>query len=147
MHPEEPNLPLDLERQLAAIERSANILPPHVLVEDVFDLPPVPRRTHRNSPTRHALSAELRRSLREAERVRRLGLLFILAGVLASTFGALLLRLDHSLAGIAVLLIGGLLIGFSSVSLFKATQRVHASEGAFARLDKMAVAPGDPSRN
>ena len=138
MHPDDPQLPLDLERQLDAIERSANILPPHVLVENVFDLPPVPRRTHRNSPLRHALTSELRRTLREAERVRRLGLLFILVGLLATTFGALLLRLDYPIAGVAAVSVGGILVGFSAVSLYKATQRVHGAEDALENLDKRA---------
>ena len=136
MPEDQPILPLDLERQLDAIERSANLLPPHVLVENVFDLPPVPRRTHRNSPLRHALTSELRRSLREAERVRRLGLVFILTGLLLTTFGALLLRLGYPLVGAGTVGLGGLLVGFSAVSLYKATKRVHEAEAALEGLDR-----------
>ena len=136
MPEDQPLLPLDLERQLDAIERSANLLPPHVLVENVFDLPPVPRRTHRNSPARHALTSELRRSLREAERVRRIDLLLILTGLFFTTFGALLLRLDFPLAGVGAVGVGGLLVGFAAVTLFKATKRVHAAEAALEDLDR-----------
>lgn len=134
----DPILPIDLERQLEAIERSANILPPHVLVEDVFDLPPVPRRARRNSPHRHALSSELRRSLREAERVRRLGIVMILVGVLVLALGALFIKLGHGAAGTVGILVGGALVGFSAVSLYKAAGRVQDAELALEELDGAA---------
>ena len=132
---ESQEIPADLARQLDAIERSANILPPHVLVESVFDLPAVPRRGAVNTPARHGLSTELRRSLREARRVRHIGLLAIAAGVLLATLGYVGMRLDAALYGIGLLCVSGALLGFACVSLYQANARVRAAEAALDRVD------------
>lgn len=136
----EPEIPHDLERQLAAIERSANIIPPHILVEDVFDLPPIPRRAPTNSPLRHALVADLRRSIREAGRVRRVGVFLAVMGMLAVISGTMLTKLDYLLSGGVTLLVGGSLLGFAAVSLYKAAGRVHRAETALGQLDSRAEA-------
>lgn len=129
MKPEESReIPADLARQLDAIERSANILPPHVLVESVFDLPPVPRRGVVNTPARHGLTTELRRSVREARRVRRLGLIAIALGLALAVLGSAALRLGSGLAGAAAVAVGGGLFGFALVSLYQANARAQAAQ-------------------
>ena len=129
MKPEDSlRLPADLERQLDAIERSANLLPPHVLVESVFDLPPVPRRLVANTPKRHALVTELRRSVREAKRVRQLGLSLILLGVCLGVVGTVALYLDLVWFGAGVMSLSGAVIGFAAVSLYRANQRVQRAD-------------------
>ena len=137
MKPEESQeIPADLARQLDAIERSANILPPHVLVEAVFDLPAVPRRGVINTPSRHGLTTELHRSLREARRVRHLGVLAVAVAVLLTVGGFLALRLDAVALGLAVLCVSGALLGFAAVSLYRANARVQDAESSLEQTHR-----------
>ena len=121
----------DLARQLAEIERSANlyenIMSDQHTAAVKADLgasakpvdPLLPMR-----PAQHALDAELRRARREAQRVLRLSVLTLTGGVLLAALGWLAHGFDQYLAGLAMLLLAGMMIGLGAVAAYYARQRV-----------------------